>query len=1055
MLRKPFQKLARLRFLQPDGSVAFMLDNRVKGPNAGAFISDGTISYNWQNGRRASASVTLDNVDGQYDYSFNTIWFGQEIALDEGLVLSDGVTEYYIQQGIFLIDSPTENVQPGQRTVQYSLVDKVAALDGTLGGNLEATHQVAVGTNIFTPIASILAEDKGNGYPVDRITPVFTEYYNNRTQQLPDGTTVSMVLAPYTLTIDSTDGTIWDVVSGLAAMVNGWVGYDETGALRIDPSQDDILDSDKPVLWDFSMQEAELLGMTYQVKNTEVYNDYIVIGEALTDGTQPSGRVQVLDPRSPVDIHAIGRKTRRISQVGFGTVQQCQDYAAWLVKHSAVLQRAVSISCSQILHIRGNELVTITRTDKEGSPTERHLVQGFSRPLAATGAMTISAVSVNDFPITTIAYVGSISFVPSQIGGLAYTGSAVSPTWQNYDPNKLVIGGTTSATNVGTYTASFTPIGGYVWWDNTTEEKYATWTITKQPLAIPTVTAQYTYSGTAQALIFTEFDANTMTKGGTTSATNAGSYTATVALQNTNNYMWADGTTAAKSYPWQILKRTLTAPTVIGTYTYTGSAQTVAFANFDSNTMTKGGTLTATNAGSYTATISINDTANNQWPGGSTAARGYGWSIQKAAPSYTAPTAKSLTYTGSAQAVLNAGSTTTGTIQYSADNSSWSTSIPTKTNAGTYTVYWRLVGDANHKDIPSTAIHVTIAKATPATPTLSKNTITFSDIGSDTITVTRSGDGAVSATSSNTNVATVSVSGTVVTVKTSSNTGTATITVHVAAGSNYNAYTGSGAQCAVTVAISTTYCLTFSSISDFTVGVAGATRTWDGTIQWTDGTRLWEAWDGTTTLNSDSGKLYLRGIGNTKINTQGAHNGFTLVGSGISCSGNIETLLNYQTVANGQHPPMTNYCFIELFRGCSGLVSAPSLPATTLIWGCYAYMFAECTSLIAAPALPATTVPAYCYYAMFSRCSSLTTIPNLPATTLATNCYGFMFNTCTSLKISATSSSEYAYSFRIPKTGTGTTASGALDYMFQSTGGTFTGTPDINTTYYTTAQPVG
>lgn len=1083
MLRKPFQKLVRLRFLQPDGSVAFMLDNRIKGPNAGAFISDGSISYNWQNGRRASASVTLDNVDGAYDYSFNTIWFGQEIALDEGLILSDGVTEYYIQQGVFLIDSPTENVQPGQRTVQYSLVDKAAALDGTLGGNLEATHQVDVGTNIFTPIAALLSEDRGNGYPVDRVKPVFTEYYNNRTQQLPDGTTVSMVLAPYTLTIDSTDGTIWDVVSGLAAMVNGWVGYDETGALRIDPSQDDILDSDKPILWDFSMQEAELLGMTYSVKNTEVYNDYIVIGEALTDGTQPSGRVQVLDPRSPVDIHAIGRKTKRISQVGFGTVQQCQDYASWLVKHSAVLQRAVSISCSQILHIRGNELVTITRTDKEGSPTERHLVQGFSRPLASTGAMTISAVSVNDFPITTIAYVGSISFVPSQIGGLAYTGSAESPTWQNYDPHKLIIGGTTSATNVGTYTASFTPIGGYVWWDNTTDEKYATWTITKQPLTIPTVTSQYTYDGTAQALIFTGFDSSTMNKGGTYSATNAGNYTATVSLKNTTNYMWADGTITAKSYPWKILKRTLTAPTVIGTYTYTGSAQTVAFANFDSNTMTKGGTLTATNAGSYTATISINDTANNQWPGGSTAARGYGWSIQKAAPAYTAPTAKSLTYTGSAQALLNAGSTSNGTIQYSANNSTWSTSIPTQTNAGTYTVYWRLVGDANHKDIPSTAINVTIAKATPATPTLSKNTISFTDVGSDTFVVTRSGDGAVTATSSNTNIATVSVSGTVVTVKTSSNAGSATITVKVGAGTNYNAYTGSGAQCAVTVAISNANCITFSRTGTITLAVANSQKTWNGTLEWSNGTNMWTVWDGTTTLVGSGGTLYLRGRSNSTLTTGSSNNYFVMSGTGISCSGNIESLLDYPTVAAGQHPAMVGYCFQYLFKDCVGLVSAPtlgsvnltyccyycmfmgcvslttapSLPATDLSnaeW-CYANMFRGCSSLTAPPALPATTLSSHCYYSMFYECAAITTIANLPATTLQDTCYSFMYGRCAGVKMSASNTGSYTYSFRIPKTGTGTTASNALEYMFVTTGGTFTGTPSINTTYYTTAQPVG
>lgn len=399
MLRRPFQKLVRLRFLQPDGSTAFMLDNRMDGKRAGALISEGQINHNWQNGRRTSATVTISNVDGEYDYNFNTVWFGQEIALDEGLILSDGTTEFYIQQGVFLIESPTENIQPALRTVQYNLVDKVAAIDGSLGGNLDGTYQVPVGTNIFEPITALLSEDKGNGYPVDRVKPVYTEYYNSKTQDLPDGSTVSMVLSPYTLLVDGTDGTIWSVVSGLAAMVNGWVGYDQTGALRIDPSQDDLVDTTKPVEWEFSMDEAELLGMTYTVKNTEVYNDYIVIGEQLSDYSQPKGRAQIYDSRSPVDINAIGRKTIRISQAGFATDTQCQDYADWMVKRSAVLQRAVTISCTQLMHIQGNTLVTIVRTDKQGNPVERHLVQGFSRPLASNGPMTLTATSVNDFPM--------------------------------------------------------------------------------------------------------------------------------------------------------------------------------------------------------------------------------------------------------------------------------------------------------------------------------------------------------------------------------------------------------------------------------------------------------------------------------------------------------------------------------------------------------------------------------------------------------------------------------------------------------------------------------
>ena len=38
--------------------------------------------------------------------------------------------------------------------------------------------------------------------------------------------------------------------------------------------------------------------------------------------------------------------------------------------------------------------------------------------------------------------------------------------------------------------------------------------------------------------------------------------------------------------------------------------------------------------------------------------------------------------------------------------------------------------------------------------------------------------------------------------------------------------------------------------------------------------------------------------------------------------------------------------------------------------------------------------------------------------------------------------------YRIPSSGVGTTAANALTNMFISTGGTFTGTPEINTTYY-------
>ena len=85
---------------------------------------------------------------------------------------------------------------------------------------------------------------------------------------------------------------------------------------------------------------------------------------------------------------------------------------------------------------------------------------------------------------------------------------------------------------------------------------------------------------------------------------------------------------------------------------------------------------------------------------------------------------------------------------------------------------------------------------------------------------------------------------------------------------------------------------------------------------------------------------------------------------------------------------------------------------------------------------------------MFANCERLKQAPKLPATTLAVTCYSNMFDGCTSLKLSETKTEEYIQEYRIPSSGDGTTSSDALTRMFYSTGGTFTGTPNINTTYY-------
>ena len=190
--------------------------------------------------------------------------------------------------------------------------------------------------------------------------------------------------------------------------------------------------------------------------------------------------------------------------------------------------------------------------------------------------------------------------------------------------------------------------------------------------------------------------------------------------------------------------------------------------------------------------------------------------------------------------------------------------------------------------------------------------------------------------------------------------------------------------------------LEFSSANPFSIS---APKKWDGKLEYTNGSE-WKTWDGSTIAShkiENNHCIYLRGTGNSKITGALSSSAkWRISGTNISCNGDIDLLLDYSTVKSGNRPSMAT--------------------------NCYAYMFYGCTSL--------------------------TTAPSLPATTLTTNCYFAMFYGCKKIKLSTTASETYTKSYRIPKIGTGATAENALTNMFVLTGGTFKGTPEINTTYY-------
>ncbi len=177
-----------------------------------------------------------------------------------------------------------------------------------------------------------------------------------------------------------------------------------------------------------------------------------------------------------------------------------------------------------------------------------------------------------------------------------------------------------------------------------------------------------------------------------------------------------------------------------------------------------------TNVGTATVTITDVEGGNYAVSGNTT------FSISSADGSLTAPTGISgLVYNGSAQNLINAGSTTTGTLEYSLDGTTYAETIPQGTDAGSYTVYYKVIGDANHNDIAVQNFQVTIASKTVESPTitLSETSYTYDGNAKEPTVTVKDGETTIPATE-------YSVSYT-----NNTNVGTATVTITDVEGGNY------------------------------------------------------------------------------------------------------------------------------------------------------------------------------------------------------------------------------------------------------------------------------
>lgn len=242
----------------------------------------------------------------------------------------------------------------------------------------------------------------------------------------------------------------------------------------------------------------------------------------------------------------------------------------------------------------------------------------------------------------------------------------------------------------------------------------------KTQLETPTIASQV-YTGSKLTAVVPQNDGYEIVsnEGGT----DVGEYDVVLKLSDETNYEWAtpDSDDATKvTLKFAITKAPNQITALLEGWTYGEEPKMpVATALFGTPTLTYGATADGTfvetvptAAGSYFVKAKVVATAN--YDGAEKTAE---FKIARAkAVLTTKPTAvANLVYTGDALNLITAGVVDGGTMQYKLGaDGSWSSEIPTATNAGEYTVYYKVLGDDNHSDLiddETQQLTVTIAKA--------------------------------------------------------------------------------------------------------------------------------------------------------------------------------------------------------------------------------------------------------------------------------------------------------------------------------------------------------
>lgn len=348
-------------------------------------LSGGSYNENYQNGQRKTLSITLNNDDGKYTPSIDTIWVGQKFSLKIGMQLNNETNDtIWFNKGVFICSEANPSKTQETKTVALSLRDKFSMFESKTG-TLTTSLNIDVGTDIESIIRDVLLYDNGNGYPLDPKPFIYhTSFKGKKTPQK----------------ISENAGAKWSsVLLKLATFLSAEIFYNSDGNLTIVPMIDVVQDSDKPVLFDFFEDEGNFQTDSFNLQFDNIVNRIVVIGANVNGRTYKAEAINS-NPYSPTNYRRVGYRTGDIvNDSAITSDVLAQERADYELRKQSILKSTSSTGVYFNPLLSVNNLISIT-DDHFNLSRDRFLLQSISFNIDYSGIMNISSANIKDLPFT-------------------------------------------------------------------------------------------------------------------------------------------------------------------------------------------------------------------------------------------------------------------------------------------------------------------------------------------------------------------------------------------------------------------------------------------------------------------------------------------------------------------------------------------------------------------------------------------------------------------------------------------------------------------------------